>query len=329
MIKKCYGCGVTLQSNEKEKLGYTRNIDKGLCERCFRIKHYGDYQVVEKNNDEYLKILKMMNQTNDLVLFVIDLFNLNDEVYELAKMIQNPCLLVLTKRDLFAGDIYHQKFIDAVCDLPAQVVDTVMISSKNNFGFDALYEKINRYKKSKNVYIVGLTNAGKSTMLNQLLKHYSNKDTVVTTSMLPSTTIDMIKIKVTEELYLIDTPGILDHSIANVVSTPMLKKIVPAKTIRPITYQIKLPQTIIVENLLRIDLQECNSVTLFFSNQLKVKRFYESIHTLETLELHELDVPENSDIVISGFGFIKCKNACHVKVYTLKDVAVNIRKALI
>lgn len=329
MIKKCSGCGVELQTESSELLGYTRNIDRDLCERCFRIKHYGDYQIVEKDNEAYLNILKKVEQTKDLVLFVIDLFNINREVYELAQMIKNPCLLVLTKRDLFASDIYDKKFMDAVRDLPLDIVDFVMISSKNNRGFDELYSKIMQYKKTNHVYVIGLTNAGKSTMLNQLIKHYFNKECQITTSMLPSTTLDMVEIKLDDNLTLIDTPGILDHSIANVINAKDLKRIVPKKAIRPITYQIKIPQTIMIEDLLRIDLFEKNNITLFFSNQLNMKRYYKTVSFLETLEKHELDVPNNSDIVISGLGFIKCSKSCHVIIYTLKNVEVSIRKALI
>ena len=103
MIKKCLGCGAQLQTDNIGEVGFTRNLEQDLCERCFRIRNYGDYQVVDKDNEAYLQILKEMNQTNDLVLFVIDLFNLNEEVFTLASKIKNPCILVFTKRDLFAS----------------------------------------------------------------------------------------------------------------------------------------------------------------------------------------------------------------------------------
>ena len=329
MIKKCNGCGVLLQTDDEKLVGFSRDASLDLCERCFRIKHYGDYQVVEKDNEEYLNILKSISDTNDLVLFVVDLFNINKEVYELASMIKNPCLLVLTKRDLLAKDIYNKKLIEYVSDLPINIEDCVMISSKNNLGFDELYNKLNKLKRSTKVYIVGLTNAGKSTMVNRLIKDYSNADKEVTTSMLPSTTLGMVEIKMNDDLILVDTPGILDHSIANVVSPKTLKKIVPKKTIRPITYQIKIPQSILVEDILRLDFTEKNNITLFFSNQLKIERFYKEHSRLKHLVKHNLDVPCNSDVVISGLGFIKVMKQCHLDLYTLDNVEVSIRKAFI
>lgn len=329
MIKKCVGCGASLQDLCSDEIGYTKDLSRDLCERCFRIRHYGDYQVVRQNNTSYLEILEGIKKTNDLVIFVIDLFNFNDEVYKLSEKITNPCLLVFTKRDLFAKDIYNEKFMKRISDLPIKVVDSCLISSKNNEGFDDLYKKIYQHKTSKQVFVVGLTNAGKSTMLNQFFKLYSNQFSNITTSMLPSTTLNQIQIPFAEDLIFIDTPGILDDSIANVVDSKTLKKITPKNTIRPITYQIKVDQSIIIEDLLRIDIQKGNSVTLFFSNQLKMTRLYKKNDSLHHLEKHVLNVPSNHDILIAGLGFIKIIHACTIVIYTLQNVEVSIRAALI
>ena len=57
-IKNCTGCGVLLQDENVLQEGYTTSIDNDICQRCFRMKNYGEYQVVTKSNEEYLKILK-------------------------------------------------------------------------------------------------------------------------------------------------------------------------------------------------------------------------------------------------------------------------------
>lgn len=204
-----------------------------------------------------------------------------------------------------------------------------MISSKNNTGYDELYEKIQRHQRSNNVYVVGLTNAGKSTMINQLFHHYSNGDCQVTTSNLPSTTIDMLPLPFSPTLTLIDTPGILDHSITGIVDVNVLKRITPKKTIKPITYQIKVKQSIIIDKLLQIDVKPVNSITCYFSNSLPFTRYYKDHKPLSTLQKHILEVPENSDIIIAGLGFIKVVKASRIVVYTLPNVEVSVRKALI
>ncbi len=329
MIKRCTGCGAVLQQDDKEHIGYTKDLSLDQCERCFRIAHYGDYQVVTKDNADYLNILKTIQQTKDLVIFVVDLFNLNQEVYALAKQIHNPCLLVLTKRDLFASDIHDEKFTSYLANLPLNIIDQVLISSKNNTGYDELYEKIQRHQRSNHVYVVGLTNAGKSTMINQLFHHYSKRDCEITTSNLPSTTIDMLPLPFSETLTIIDTPGILDHSITGVIDANLLKRITPKKTIRPITYQIKVKQSIIIDKLLRIDVTPVNSVTCYFANNLPFNRYYKEIDQLSTLQKHILEVPANSDVLIAGLGFIKIVKASRIVVYTLPNVEVSVRKALI
>ena len=54
-----------------------------------------------------------------------------------------------------------------------------------------LYEQ--KYKNSSNVYFVGYTNSGKSTLINKIIYNYSDISSMITTSSLPNTTIDTIE----------------------------------------------------------------------------------------------------------------------------------------
>ena len=38
-MSKCIGCGIALQNTDKEKLGYTKNLENKYCERCFKTLH--------------------------------------------------------------------------------------------------------------------------------------------------------------------------------------------------------------------------------------------------------------------------------------------------
>ena len=80
--KKCLGCGVVLQSENILQEGYTTNLENDICQRCFRLKNYGEYQIVTKSNEEYLDILKGVGETKDLVLYVTDLLNLEKNISE-------------------------------------------------------------------------------------------------------------------------------------------------------------------------------------------------------------------------------------------------------
>ena len=239
-------------------------------------------------------------------------------------------MLVLTKRDILPLSIYDVNLVNYFKRYDLNIVDTIIISSCKNYNFDELLFKIRKYQKDNNVYIVGFTNAGKSTMINKILYNYTEQSTIITTSMLPSTTIDSIKIKIDSNLTLIDTPGLLDDgNIIDHVDVKTMKKIVPVKEIKPKTYQIKSKQTLLVDDLLRLDLEHDNSVTFYLANTLKITRFYKETDKLDNLIRHDIDVCAFNDIVIAGLGFIKFVKADHVILYTLANVDVYVRRSLI
>ena len=76
-MNKCIGCGAILQNESKDKVGYVKNIDSRLCERCFKIRNYGEYISAIKDEKEFEVMLESINKTNDLVILVCDLFNFN------------------------------------------------------------------------------------------------------------------------------------------------------------------------------------------------------------------------------------------------------------
>lgn len=327
---KCIGCGVILQTKDKGSLGYTINLNNELCERCFRIRNYNDYKFVVKDNNDFVNILKDVNTTNDLVVLVVDLFNINKNIEDIGKYLNNEILLVLTKRDILPKSCYDKKLIEYFNNYNLNIIDSTIISSVKNYNFDELYNKINNYKKSNNVYVVGFTNSGKSTMINKFLYNYSDNNTVITTSNLPSTTIDSIKVSVNDGLTLIDTPGLLDNGdIINYVDSITLKRIIPVKEIRPITYQIKDKQTILIEDLVRLDISENNSMTIYMSNNIEINRVFKDTDKLKNLKKSELSIEDDCDIVIQGLGFIKFTNKANITIYTKEGVSVFVRKNLI
>lgn len=329
MNKKCLGCGAVLQTELNDQEGYTRDLDNKLCERCFRINNYGDYKVIVKDNNEFVNILKSINKTKDLVVLVVDLLNINQELLNLSKIITNPVLLVLSKRDLLPKSLFEEKILKYMSRFNLNIIDKIIISSNKNYQFDELYEKINLYKKSKNVYVVGFTNAGKSTMINKLLYNYSESDTRITTSILPSTTLNNIEISLNEDLTIIDTPGLLDNgNIINYVEGKDLKVIVPTKEIKPITYQIKNSQTIEIDKYAFVECLNKTNITLFMSNRLNIKRNYKSLE-FNDFDTYELDVKSGEDIVIVGLGFIKVTTDSKFKIHVLKNVLVYKRDSLI
>ena len=319
MTKKCIGCGAEL-TLEKGKLGYTKDIESDLCMRCFNIKNYNKYEKVD-HLEEINTIIKEVKASNDIVIFVVDVFNLSNKIKEIVDYLNNNVILCITKYDLV--DIDESKILNY---LNINTLDTIVISSKNNYNLDNLMELIEENKKSNNVYLVGYTNAGKSTLINKIIKNYSNNNYELTTSVLPSTTLNFVKVNVNDNLTLIDTPGIIVSNIIDYLDEEEIKKVIPKKKIKPQIYQIKTEQTIMVDNFLGIKIKPYNTVVFFFFFGLKYTRYYNDIET--SLKIKKIKVSDNSELIVNGFGIIKIKKQTEVQLYLQGNIDIEIRKAL-
>jgi len=332
--KRCLGCGIVLQDENVLQEGYTTSLDNDICQRCFRMKNYGEYQAVTKSNDEYLEILKSVAETKDLVLYITDLLNLEKNIEEIRNLIPNKMILVLNKKDVLPKSVKETKLINYLESKNIHFEEVIVISANKNYNIDYLLKRIKFHQTSKNVYVVGHTNAGKSSVINRLIKNYSDKTQEITMSPLPSTTLNTITIEINDYLTLIDTPGLVDQgSILNYVDEAMVKKISAKKEIKPRTYQLRKNQSIIIEDLIRIDYVEGerNSFTLFISNDLKVRRLLNLFNNDELKDKNKItyDMKYDEDLVINGLGFVKIVDKCVIDVYIDKEIDTFTRRSLI
>ena len=61
-------------------------------------------------------------------------------------------------------------------------VDVVLTSAQNKSAIKDLMEKIEQYRKGRDVYVVGVTNVGKSTLINAIIQEITGDKDVITTS---------------------------------------------------------------------------------------------------------------------------------------------------
>jgi len=331
--KKCLGCGCLLQDENILKEGYTTSLTNDYCQRCFKIRNYGEYKQVKKSNSEYIEILKKINDTKDLVLYVTDILNLEENFNKLKEIVHNKMILVLNKYDCIDRSISEDKLIDYIKKIDDTFIDVIVVSASKNTNMDKLLNKIKYYQTSNNVYVIGYTNAGKSSLINRIIKNYSdNVDNVLTESPIPSTTLNTIEIRINDYLTIIDTPGIVDdNSILNYVDKRTLNKINNINRIKPKSYPIKKGQIIVVDDIFRIDYLEGdrNNFIFFMSNRLKISKFFRDKDILKDKMKIELDVGYNYDIVIKGLGFIKVVNKCKINLYIDKQVDIYLRRSMI
>jgi hypothetical protein len=325
MIKKCSGCGITLQTTDKNAEGYIANIEKDLCYRCFRLKHYGEYNETNKNNEDFQKILSNIKD-DDLVVYVSSILNINLDYLNKFK----KCLLVLTKRDILPKSIIDAKIINYVKKNNSNLLDIYLVSSINNYNLDNLYQGILKHNQSNNIYFVGNTNAGKSTLLNKLLENYTTLEPNITTSYFPGTTIDKVSIKVDNNTF-IDTPGLINNgSITNYIDKSTIRRINPKKEIKPITYQLSSKGSLLIDNLVRIDYNCQNtSMTVYINNGLKIKKINSNRKDLQEYTPRKFKNISSEDIVIEDLCFIKFTKSIDLTIYTYNNVSIKRRNNLI
>ena len=321
---KCLGCGVELQDTNPDKDGYIIDIKKKLCERCFIIKNYGQSKLIKKTNVDYMRIIDNIRD-NDIVVYVSSLLTLNLDYLNKFKQV----ILVLTKRDVLPKSVKDSKIIKYVKDKYKNIIDVVTISAYKKYHLDELYNKLLKYK-DKNIYFVGITNSGKSTLINEMNKSYSKKNGNITTSNYPSTTLDVVPVKV-GELRIKDTPGIvIEDSIINTLDNKGIKKINSKKEIKPITIQINGKGAILIDELVRIEYDtKISSMTLYLSNNLKVDNINLNNPRLKDKYITEYKLKDKEDLVIEDIGFIKFTNKVNIRICANSNIYIYTRDNLI
>ena len=324
MIKKCIGCGIKLQVEDKDSLGYVRKDkyeDAKYCERCYKMIHYNEAKVNALPKDQKT-IIKEVEKKGYFVFFMVDLFNLNEEIINTYHKIKNQKCMILSKIDLLPHSFNLGKIVDFIKNEYKVKEDVIFLSSLKRININKIYTILDD-NKTKKGFIMGYTNSGKSTLINSL----SNLDEI-NTSMIPNTTLDFINIHIGEYV-LIDSPGfILEENIYEKDDNSLIRKINVKKFIKPRNYQLKTEASILIENKLRItNLGEKNSFTFYLSNLIDLKKAYESNDRLKEYELKTYHIKENTDIIIKGLGFINVKNECDVNIYINNHNLIEFRKS--
>jgi len=355
MNKTCKGCGVQLQNEDASKIGYTPQLDKDYCQRCFRLTHYNDVMISMQqgiNNDE---LLAKVNALDALIVWVVDIIDFETSLIKGMNrhFMGKEILLVCTKSDLLPRDINPNKIANFIRRrLNNQGIKIVGVCLCPNLhkqdpeSIESIDQAIKQLRNGKDVVLLGNANAGKSTLLNGLLN-----SKVLTTSWHPGTTLDLNPIAY-EGFTLYDTPGIVnEHSLLTYVSSDTLKQVIFQKQINPKKFQLTQDQSLAVGGFVRLDVIGCDKVRVvcYFNEYLSIHRGkYMQADRLWETHINGLLSPsinedfkemkkytttkkiEKMDVVIAGLGWFCIYGELErIDVYVNKAVDVIFREAMI
>ena len=367
IIKKCSGCGIELQFEDKNKEGYVPEEkfitqDNLLCQRCFKIKNYGENLVNNFSREDYLKEVNECVKKSDIILPIFDIIDFEGSFTEeiLDYLRDYRSIILINKIDLLPDFIHPTEISNWVKDRLAEedIVpdDIAFISAKNKYGVNGIIRKIKNifYNKKVKATVLGVSNVGKSSVINLLLGN--NK---ITTSKYSGTTLKSINNKIpNSEITIIDTPGLIpDGRISDLISVENGLKLVPAGEISRKTFKLEENQVFMFDVFCRFkilgnELLESGSKPIFSAYASKSVKFHvardERVKDLlngnyfEILQgaekekyfqnefvTHEVEIGENEELVIAGLGWINVKRGpLKVQLEVPENVKVIVRPSI-
>ncbi|XP_017687186.1 PREDICTED: nitric oxide-associated protein 1 [Lepidothrix coronata] len=233
----CSGCGAELQCADGGAPGfmpaekYRSLLSEGaaglrgaVCQRCWALAHYGRALRLQLPPDEHRRVVSEAlrrpprHGRGPLLLYVLDVLELPDPVLPQVPALLGPgvpasgVLVVGNKVDLLPADAPGhlgrlRKRVAEACARAglagAALVDIRLVSAKTGFGMEGLVSRLHRsWKCAGDVYLLGATNSGKSTLFNTLLRSDYCKSRApdivdrATVSPWPGTTLNLLKFPV-------------------------------------------------------------------------------------------------------------------------------------
>lgn len=98
----------------------------------------------------------------------------------------NDVLLVGNKKDILPKSVKDGKVTQWLTERAHEEglrpLDVMLTSAQNKYAIKDLIERINELRNGRDVYVVGVTNVGKSTLINAIIQEITGDKDVITTS---------------------------------------------------------------------------------------------------------------------------------------------------
>nr|CAH7747770.1 unnamed protein product [Callosobruchus chinensis] len=226
----CGGCGALLHCKDASIPGYipseifdnhqkdgAATLKSIICQRCYFLKEHNTALQVSISAEDYPKVLSTIRDKKALVVLMVDLMDFPCSIWPgIADILGSnmPIHVVGNKADLLPKD--QDKFLNNVRDRlidevkmcgfgSANILGVSLISAKTGFGVENFITSLQKYWRVKgDVYLVGCTNVGKSSLFNALIQsdyckvQASDLIQRATVSQWPGTTLNLLKFPITK-----------------------------------------------------------------------------------------------------------------------------------
>jgi len=231
----CGSCGAILHCNDPKLPGFVpTEIFKGkseeqlrhvICQRCYVMREYNVALKMSVSPKDYPKTIQHLHTKRAIILLVVDLLDFPGSVWpNIVDLLgtNKRIILVGNKADLLPQDSpdylkrietsLKKNFLDkcnqGLITHQPDLVSTILVSARTGFGIEMLIDRIydtwreSRRETGADIYLIGTTNVGKSSIFNALLESDLCKVEAVDkvekamTSPVPGTTLNLLKFPV-------------------------------------------------------------------------------------------------------------------------------------
>ena len=248
-VLRCYHCGAILQCENEDEKGYiipeslhrATPIQIIYCDRCFEtMKAFNNSELEQKVDQEVLKILDDAFATDAMIIWVVDLFSFNGTLNsEIANKVKKLNVVVVgNKRDLFPMNVkddsliaYLNETFNAYGIKPKSVR---LLGATNKIDSKELIDAMNAARKGHDVYMIGNSTSGKTSIINRAMKGFENKTSrQIKTITYPGTSVNVLEIPLSRSSFFYELPGISQTTSATgKLEKDVVKQLVPKKAIK-------------------------------------------------------------------------------------------------
>lgn len=268
-VRRCFHCGAILQTKAPKEPGYilestiANNKPDALlyCNRCYSKIKALNYSELDQNiDDDIKKILKDALATDALIVWVVDLFTfngiLNPTVAKIAKKLN--VVVLGTKKDLFPRVVKNETLINFVSNSfnenGIQPIAIHLFGHESDIDPKDLLDKLNELRRGHDVYMVGASTSGKTTIISKILTVFENKSKwAIKQEVYPDTKAKILEIPLSNSSFLYELPGFaLSTSCVSKVEKEVAKILIPKKEIKVTIRTMMKGDTLMVGNLAQL-----------------------------------------------------------------------------